>query len=351
MNLSTLIIIGILAELIVTSNKAINEASIAMLSPMMISSELDSLYDRLDRYMRIGDQVRATEELQRFGIPLKKDDPPLVQIETVENYLLQSFDKRYNELVHYMPENLSSFFKLWMQTWDAENLKILYRSIVSGISQDLRLSSLGPTGNIDTETLQKLASSKRPREYISKVFDLVPREMVIILGSDEEPKPDTFDVAIDRAYAGYIKARISELKLKDHDAAWKAISLEYEYRDIVTMARLKKTGFSNEELKKMLSLERCILTETQYNALIHAINYESFYNFLLTTGYSDFLPSKRILNPPQLSEEIQNRILPLYIRSLKVDREEDFIIRSIIGIRYSLDAIRIRAIYPMEVPG
>ncbi|MFH0850269.1 MAG: V-type ATPase subunit [Candidatus Bathyarchaeota archaeon] len=340
--------VGILAELVAASRRALRESSLALLSPMMISSELETLSGRLDRLMLMGDRERAAEELERFGVSLRGPGQPLKQIESAENYLLQRFDDRYNELIHYMPENLSAFFRLWRQTWDAENLKILFRCIVKSVPYELRRSSIGPTGNIGKETLYSLAMSRRPREYIARVFSLLSREMVLSIGAVEEPDVDAFDVALDRAYAGYLAARVGELRLKDPEAAWRAIAGEYEYRDIINMARLKKAGLGEAIIRSNLVLHRSILTESQYEALIKARDYENFYHVLLTTEYSEALPQKTVLEPPQLSESLQNLRLSRYLRSLRVDEEEDFIIRSMIGVHHSLDAIRRRAIYPLE---
>jgi len=340
--------VGILAELVATSRRALRESSLALLSPMMISSELETLSGRLDRLILLGDRERVAEELERFGVPLRGLAQPLKQIESAENYLLQRFDDRYNELIHYMPENLSSFFRLWRQTWDAENLKILFRCIVKGVPYELRRSSIGPTGNIGKETLYSLAMSRRPREYIAKVFSLLSREIVLSIGVPEEPDTDAFDVALDRAYAGYLEARVGELRLKDPEAAWRAIAGEYEYRDIISVARLKKAGLGEAIIRSSLVLHRSILTEAQYEALVKAKDYENFYHVLQTTEYSEALPQKTVLEPPQLSESLKNLRLSRYLRSLKVDEEEDFIIRSMIGVHHSLDAIRRRAIYPLE---
>jgi vacuolar-type H+-ATPase subunit C/Vma6 len=342
-------VIGILVELVVASLSALRESSLALLSPMMISSELEALSSRLDRLILMGDRERAADELERFGVPLRGDDQPLRQIESAENYLLQRFDDRYNDLIHYMPENLSSFFRLWRQTWDAENLKVLYRCIVKGVPYELRRSSTGPTGNIGKETLYLLAMSRRPREYIARVFSLLSREMVINIGAEEEPDADTFDVALDRAYAGYIRARVRELRLKDPEAAWRAISGEYEYRDIINMARLKKADLGEDIVRGSLVLQRSLLTESQYDALVKTRNYDNFYQALLTTEYSEALPPKGFLEPSQLSESLRNLRLSRYLRALKVDEEEDFIIRAMIGVYYGLDAIRRRTIYPLEV--
>ena len=156
------------------------------------------------------------------------------------------------------------------------------------------------------------------------------------------------DVALDRAYAGYLEARVRELRLKDAEAAWRAIAGEYEYRDIVNLARLKKAGVGVDSVRSNLVLHRSILSEGQYEALVESRDYENFYHVLLTTEYSDALPQKSMLEPPRLSESLQNLRLSKYLRSLKVDEEEDFIIRSMIGVHHSLDSIRRRAIYPLE---
>jgi vacuolar-type H+-ATPase subunit C/Vma6 len=191
--------------------------------------------------------------------------------------------------------------------------------------------------------------SRRPREYISKVFSLLSREMVLNIGAGEEPDADTFDVALDIAYAGYIKARVGKLRLKDPEAAWRVISGEYEYRDIINMARLKKADLDEGVIQSSLVLQRSLLTESQYDTLVKTKNYESFYHVLLTTDYSEALPHKGVLEPPQLSESLRSLRLSKYLRALKVDEEEDFIIRSMIGVYYGLDAIRRRTLYPLEV--
>jgi vacuolar-type H+-ATPase subunit C/Vma6 len=339
--------VWILAEIVESTRSALRESSLALLSPMMISSELEEFSNRLDKLIIVGDRARVAEELERFGVPIHGNEP-LKQIESVENHLLQRFDDRYNELINFMPENLLAFFKLWRQTWDAENLKILYRCIVKGAPYELRRSSIGLTGNLGKEILYRLAMSRRPQEYITRVSSLLPREITIVMDSADMPDPEMFDVAIDRAYVNYIQGGVSGLRLKDLESAWRAISREYEYRDIIAMARLKQAGIDNDSIRSRLILNRSILTEPQYEALINTKGYEDFYYTLLTTEYGEVLPRKSVIDPSELSMLLQDLMLSKYLTYIKVDEEESFIIRSMIGIQYTLSAMRRRIIFPLE---
>jgi hypothetical protein len=118
----------------------------------------------------------------------------------------------------------------------------------------------------------------------------------------------------------------------------------------MTMARLKKANLEADFVRSRLVLHRSMLTESQYEALIETKGYDNFYHMLLTTSYSEALPYTGVLEPSKLSENIQNLRLSKYLSSLKVDEEEDFIIRSMMGVHQTLDDIRRKVIFPLEKP-
>ena len=87
--------------------------------------------------------------------------------ESIEDLLTRHTADTYSEIAKMLPKNMEKVFSFLLQQWDVRNLKTILRGVRSGLSTDEIVAKMVPFGQMDEETLKKMAES-------SSVEDILP---------------------------------------------------------------------------------------------------------------------------------------------------------------------------------
>lgn len=330
------VLFAILAlQLSITVKKAPKEGHNAFLISRIQSSELPTLAEELQKSLVMKDTKTLQSLLDEAGMERQVGDD-LHSLQKSEVSLAQDFERRYNLILYYLPDDLKEFFGKCRILWDVDNLKLLLSYVIDGESQRDIVDMTGPFGYLDPEAIRYLTGATDPEELIAHASRLLPYEYSSRLTIEKWSSPIYLEFALDFAAFGFLQKANEEIGSEQVKFAWKMLQSLYEIQNILAIRRLKLAQTPSEKIEPLLFPVWVRLEKSEYKNLLETEDHPSFMRALENTYYG-----KYTLQDSDYTETMEDCLLRT-VRAgvLETEPEIEKITRFVIELELHYEAIR-----------
>jgi len=333
-------------ELSAIMKKSAEEGRFAFLSPLIRSSRVQMLNERLQELVKIKDTRNLRALLVEAGI-IDGTEHSLKKLENLELSITRDFELHYNRILHYLPDDLKDFFEAYKILWDVENLKLLLCYTLSQKQIDGSLVRIaGPFGYLDSSSIRSLAESGNPKDLIERAMDLLPTEFSPEIDFKNGYSSNDLGFSLDVAAFKYLQQKSLEIGTKKARKAWNLVSGIYEVKNLVTMARLKYSGDSAEDIGRFLFPSHGKLSDALIERLLESEDYAAFLRTLRMSPYGEFIPVETV-DPAKLEESLGDGLQRSESRDTPRDMTVENTARFLAELDVTYDMIRKAAFFSL----
>lgn len=288
------------------------------------------LSERLSKLLETKDLENLGTLLAETGI-IAETENNIISLENSELATSKELEDHYNTVLHYLPDDLKEFFDAYKILWDIENLKLLLSCISDETPTYTCARLTSPFGYMDFNSIQSLAKSKNHEELLKNSIKLLPTAFSSGIVFERETSMKELEFALDLAAFEYLQKKSEQIKTKRVQQAWSIVKEKYEIENLITLARLKYSKTSPDNIVPFLFPSRKRLDDSKIKQLVETDDYSSFLRALRDTPYGELLQNDRI-EPSKLGDALKKKLgMPSY-EDVGVDVTAYAVIRFLIEI-------------------
>ena len=330
-------------ELAATTKKSTEEGLMAFLSPRIQSSSERVLIEKLRDLLEREDARNLRAFLVDADV-VEDFEQNLEFLQSLELKLAENYERHYNRILHYLPDDLQGFFESYRILWDVENLKTVMCFTMDQSLPDRSTCPAGPFGFLDLESVESLTKHESPEKLLRDAADLLPTEFASELSLENRRAFHAHAFALDMAAFQYLKARSEEISTRRVRFAWSFLMGLYEVENLITIARLKSSGASPEQIEGFLFPSWRHLDSSRVDQLLHAEDYASFLLILRGTPYGEHLPKGRT-DLAELEGFLKTGLGRFEFDEARRDITVEMVMRFLIELEEQFDIIRKSAFF------
>lgn len=304
LSISLLLFSIVVLELSAIVRKSAEEGKFAFLLPLIQSSKVQILNERLQKLMETKD-VRNLKTLLIETEIMDGTEKSFEKLQDLELSIVKDLELHYNRILRYLPDDLRSFFEAYKILWDVKNLKSLLR-----LSSRQRLTdsdferTAGPYGYIDSSSIRLLAKSDNTKALLERAMSLMPAEFSPSINFENGYPSNDLGFSLDVAAFEYLKQKSMEIGTKKAWKAWNFVSSIYEVKNIVIMARLKYSEESIGIIKQFIFPSQGKADDVLLERLLESDDYTAFLRTLRTTHYGELIP-EGMVDPSKVEKSLE----------------------------------------------
>ena len=144
--------------------------------------------ETLEEMVNAGSVAEIASILENSEYSFAMQGLVLESSESIEDLLTRQTADTYCEIAKMLPGNMEKVFSFLLQQWDVRNLKTIIRGVRKGLPSDEVASKIVPFGQMDEETLKKMAESSSVEDMLPLFEGTCYGQLAVMLPAYEQEK-------------------------------------------------------------------------------------------------------------------------------------------------------------------